>query len=318
MNMELIIRATTEVAETNIKTFEQQAQEYLAGINQHLQTDDDFAEAEANCKALKELESRTREEIANVASGNAEIETILDTAEQIAEQFRTTRLMLEKLVKSEKEARKRAIIDAQVEKIGQAYALDDNIRPMLAVTMPMRTLIERIEDAAKGKKGLAGIEKATSAEIKNIIVELAQEQSRLRERLKKIPTERDYLFRDAPDIVASDADIDAIIAERIAADDERKAAEQARIEAEAKAKAEAELAAQQAAEKATPEQPKEKPVKHEKTATQAAAQDVTDATAEGIGTYKIIIRCDIETAKNIARLVKEQHNDAFVALKTGV
>ncbi|MBV7434528.1 hypothetical protein KRX19_05750 [Cardiobacteriaceae bacterium TAE3-ERU3] len=318
---DLIIRVHTEIADTNIEPFRAQAEKYLADINTELQTDEDFAQAEQDCKDLKELESKTRTTIEEVVNGNADVEKIIASAKAIAEQFRTTRLALEKLVKSEKERRKQDIINEAVKKVQAAYGLVKEIRPMLAITTPMADLVKRIEEAAKNKRSIDGIEKGVNTEATNIAAELSQEIGRLKDRYKQIPEDKAYLFRDLDTLVAGNEDIAAVVAQRIADEEQRIADEKARIEAEAKAKAEAELAARQEAKKAqqktAPEQPKEEPVKREEPTPQADAQDVPDIDVGEMGTLKITAICDIETAKKIAEIVKQHHSDVRVTWKKG-
>lgn len=77
---ELILDIKTEIAAQNVDDFADQVKAYLAGINTDLKTDDDFAQAEADCKELKIIEDKTRAAIKAVLDGSAETKTIIATA----------------------------------------------------------------------------------------------------------------------------------------------------------------------------------------------------------------------------------------------
>ena len=70
---------------------------------------------------------------------------------------------------------------------------------------------------------------------------IGKTEAYLQARYAQIPADRLHLFADIDDLLALDSGFEDAIAARIAAEDERQAAEKARIEAEAAAKAEAEL-----------------------------------------------------------------------------
>ena len=104
--LELILSTESRVLSTNIKDFEQRAEQFLSGLTQKFETDDDFVAAKEEVKTLKEAEEKIRAAIKTATSG--EVANLIETAETIAERFRTERLNREKLVKA-KEAEIKAI-----------------------------------------------------------------------------------------------------------------------------------------------------------------------------------------------------------------
>ncbi|MGY4700483.1 hypothetical protein ACVND7_12775, partial [Avibacterium paragallinarum] len=79
MEFNLILSTESKVLSTNISTFQQQAENYLAGLSNRFETDDDFAQAKQDIKDLTELEKRTKEAIANAQNG--EIKQLIEQAQ---------------------------------------------------------------------------------------------------------------------------------------------------------------------------------------------------------------------------------------------
>ena len=105
-----------------------------------------------------------------------------------------------------------------------------------------------LTEATKGKKSLAGLEKGCAEVLANWTALIGKTEAYMKARYAQIPADRLHLFADLDDLLALDSGFEDAIAARIAAEDERQAAEKARIEAEAAAKAEAELREKIAAE----------------------------------------------------------------------
>ncbi len=245
----LILNVKTDIISQNVADFATQVKTYLAGINTVLKTDDDFAQAEADCKDLKAIEDNTRAAIKAVLEGNADVAQLVATAEASAEELRTTRLQLEKLVKAQK-AQVRADIIARTKNAihAQIDVADETIRPALRKVLRVAELDGILDEAAKGKKTLDGLEKSCASVLADWTALIQKSADYLAKRYAHIPADRLHLFPDLADVLAINSGFEETIAARIAADDERQAAERARIEAEAAAKAEAELREKIAAE----------------------------------------------------------------------
>lgn len=118
--LELILSTESKVLSTNIDSFKQQAEKYIASLTQTFETDEDFGRAKEEAKTLKELEDKTRTVIENVLNGNQEIATLIDTAKEIAERFRTERLIREKLVKTKEAEIKQQLAEQAITEITEA------------------------------------------------------------------------------------------------------------------------------------------------------------------------------------------------------
>lgn len=219
--LELILSTESRVLSTNIKDFEQRAEQFLSGLTQKFETDDDFVAAKEEVKTLKEAEEKIREAIKTATSG--EVASLIETAEAIAERFRTERLNREKLVKAKEAEIKTGVVNAAFEEISKVrYSYESDISLAIEKTYPKDKLQARLNEAAKRRSTLATLTKAVNAEATAIIAELGQESARLIARHKMIPVEYDYLFKDWLELITSDADLEPIVSERVQAEKQRQ------------------------------------------------------------------------------------------------
>ena len=319
----LILNVKTDIISQNVADFAPQVKTHLAGINTVLKTDDDFAQAEADCKDLKAIEDNTRAAIKAVLEGNADVAQLVATAEASAEELRTTRLQLEKLVKAQK-AQVRADIIARTKNAihAQLDVADETIRPALRKVLRVAELDGILDEAAKGKKTLAGLEKGCATVLADWTALIQKSADYLAKRYAHIPADRLHLFADLADVLAMNSGFEETVAARIAAADERQAAERARIEAAAKAKAEAEARARLEAAAREREQARaetapvaeQKPVEQEQ--QNVTPQPLPQGDAEQAD-YIITLHCTLDQAKAIAKRVKDAYPQQFVKLKKG-
>lgn len=303
--LELILSTESKVLSTNLKTFEEQANQYLATLTTTFETDDDFARAKEEVKELESIEKKIREAIKQTQAG--EIAELVSTAEQIAERFRQERLTREKLVKSKEAEIKKQITDKAIEKIAETrnklVKLSD-ISLALEMTMPKHSIAKRIEEAQKNKRTIDSLTKAVNAEEASIISEMSAEIGRLTERLDQINAKSAYLFPDAVKLIAAQDDLAPIIQQRIAEEEQREAEIKAKAEQEAKAKAEAEKVQTEAkaiADEMETKQAVENPQNFAKTETTEPLED-----------FVITVRLNQTTQSNaviIARELKAKFGD---------
>ena len=301
--LDLILSTESKVLSTNIKTFEEQANAYLATLTTTFETDDDFAKADSEVKELKEIEDKIRTAIEQTHSG--EIAELISTAEQIAERFRQERLSREKVVKTRKAEIKESIISQAFERILKIKGShESDVSLALERNIPKENIKKRLEEATKRRSTLATLISAVNAEETAITAEIGAESARISARRRLIPIHYDYLFKDWLVLTAGKEELEPIIQQRIAEEEQREAAMKAKVEQEAKAKAEAEKV-QAKAKAITDEmeqhQDVEKPQDFAKT-----------ETTEPLGDFVITIRLNqtIQShAVNIARELKAKFGD---------
>lgn len=232
----------------NLTVFGDALTAYVERINRKPETDQDFADLEATVKALK-----TAEEALNAAESNAlaqtgDLDALRRTVGQYRDLARTNRLMVEKLVKAEKENRRNAIMQAGINAL---RAHIDALNKRLGKPYMPDTQWASFPVAVKGLKTMASLQNAVDTELARAKIDASACADRIEinlNSLRDMAKDHAFLFADTPQLVIkANDDLVAVIKSRIAehkaAEDKRLEAERERIRAEEEAKA---LAAQQA------------------------------------------------------------------------
>ena len=276
----LRIDVTGMVTASNLEGFKAVALRTIGSINTTLVTDQDFADAEKTVKWCGNVETSLAAAKQHALSQTESIDRLFRTIDDISEQARAVRLKLEKLVESEKKARKEQIV------MQAQSSLDDHITALNSELGA--NYIQRVAGVfapvIKGLKSLDSMHDKVQAE-------LARQQQQANSLCDCLKANREHLEHDDgswmtlfPDFATvgtkAAEDFQALAALRISKHKEQEAArldaERERIhaeeasklqrEAEAKERAEAELAAREAqAQKAEAER-----------ANQLAASAATD------------------------------------------
>ena len=235
---EIILKISSQVVASNLDDFAASVKAEIARIKTDLQTDEDFAVAEKQVKELKEAEAAIKAAKEAALADAEDVRKLLATADEIAALLAETRLTLDKQVKAAKERVKADITGRCREALlAQINKADERIAATLRLVCTPTEINADIDAAAKGKKTASGIETACATVLQTWTDKIAEQEKKLVARYEKIPADKHHLFTDLSTVLTA-ADIDALIAERLAAEDERQAAEKARIEAAAKAEAE--------------------------------------------------------------------------------
>lgn len=249
MNTEIILRISSQIVASNIDDVAASVRAEIAKVNTDLKTDDDFAIAEQQVKDFKAAEDAFRAALEAALSEAQDVRKLLDTTSEIIDLLADTRLALDKQVKAQKAKVKAEIIGTARDGIHRALAgCDARLQPAMRKVLRIDELDGVLTEATKGKKSLAGLEKAAHEVLANWTALIGKTEAYMKARYAQIPADRLHLFADLDDLLALDSGFEDAIAARIAAEDERQAAEKARLEAEAAAKAEAELREKIAAE----------------------------------------------------------------------
>lgn len=279
----LRIEVTGAVTASNLSEFKAQALAVFQAINRDLKTDDDFANAEATVKWAKGIEDRLAAAKESALAQTESIDALFRTIDDISAEARSVRLDLDKLVKARKEAIKSEIV------AGGVAALAKHIRELNAA-MPkdfMPSVPADFGGAIKGLRTVDSIRNAVDTELARAKIAASEIANRIHANIGRLDA------ANAPMLFAYDMqalvlkqpdDLAAVIAQRLAAEQQRKEAERERILAEEKAREareqanEAVRAAQSAAASApAPEQATARPaVESAPVAAPAAAPTSTD------------------------------------------
>jgi len=252
---ELVLRITGAVEQSNLKEFETQALEVIAGINTTLETDEDFSTAEANIKACQTMENRIATARNTALANTAEIAELIATTQRLEAKFRDTRLNLNGKVKTEKQRRVNEIVN-------HATLTLDSLLKISSARHGFAIDRTAITNAVKGKKSLAKMQEAVDAVVdaeEKRLMEIETNFIRNLERINQSESEWPGLFPDKQNVALSAPEtVEAMITGRVS-DHRFKMAEKARkeqeekerkerVEAELKAAAEAKEAARIAKE----------------------------------------------------------------------
>jgi predicted phage-related endonuclease len=111
--MELIVRLTGAVQESNFKEYKDEMLAVIGGINTDLQTDEDFAIAEEATKTCKQAEEAIADAKKAALDQTKSIRELYEAMDEVSNKLRETRLDLSKKVKTRKdEIRAQIVIEA--------------------------------------------------------------------------------------------------------------------------------------------------------------------------------------------------------------
>lgn len=223
----LSIELTGMVTASNLEQFKQHALKTIGKINRNLITDQDFANAEKTVKWCQEVEDKTRQAKQDALDKTATIAELFSALDEISETARSTRLALDKLVKAQKESRRKEIIG------GAQTGFDQHIAAINAgfggrIFLPQVTI--DLATAVKGKRSLESIQNAVDTEVARGKVEattLGESISANLVSLRELAGQHGRLFADAQQLVTMpNTELVELITARI---EEAERAETARI-----------------------------------------------------------------------------------------
>lgn len=253
----------------NLDAFGQALRAFIERIPARPATDQQFADAEAACKALKKAEDALTQAEDGALAQISDVELMRRTVADLKDLARSTRLATEKLVKAEKDARRTEKVMAARQAFDKHVAACQLDIKGVRLNVPMPDF----GGAIKGLSSLASIDDKLTAALIAGKAEANTLAGRIANNLKTLDSVPQYahLFADRQDLAYKDAEtlellmqkrVDAEAArieaerERIRQEEERKAheaaerqaeAERSRIRAEEQQKAQAEAAEREAA-----------------------------------------------------------------------
>lgn len=239
---------------TNLPAFGTALRDFIGRMVEKPSTDQEFADAEAECKALKRAEEALDAGETNALAELADVDAFRRMKADLHALARSTRLAREKLVSAEKENRKGAIV------AGAIAAFRDHITALnTRLGKPyMPTVPADFGGAVKGMKSLSSMEDKVSTELARAKIAANEVADRIDANLKHLTEKASahkFLFADAATIVLKAADdLQALVSSRIGEHDRAEAArleaqrEQIRAEEAAKLQREADAQRQQAAQ----------------------------------------------------------------------
>ena len=216
----LSVRVEGRVLASNLDAFKANADAFLKQLPkpQDLQTDQDFADADAAVKACSDAEARIKAAQEAALADMEDVDTLLRTAGSISEAIRAARLALEKAVKAEKDNRRAQIVDNGVKAVRDHY---DAINATLGQhrIQPPQSLSMDIGLAIKGKKSLSSMQDAVGTAAANAKIAASQQSERVRTNMALLDKHAAHasLFPDRVQLCASKdiEDLRNLVATRI-------------------------------------------------------------------------------------------------------
>lgn len=242
----------------NLAVFGECLSTFIEGIDKQPDDDQGFADAEAAIKVLVKAQAALEQAETSALAQTATIDEMRRTVALYKEQARTTRLTLEKMVKTRKDAI-RADIVAKGKAILCSHITDLNKR----LGKPYMPVIpENFAAVIKGMKTLASLRNAVDTELARVKIEANAVADRIQiniDKLRELATDYMFLFADAGKIVLkANDDFTILVNSRIAnhriAEAKKEEEQRERIrreEAERLAREQAKTAAPQVASPAT-------------------------------------------------------------------
>lgn len=213
----------------NLKVFGERLQEFIEGLDRNPSDDQAFADSEAAIKTLQAAQDALEAAEQNALAQTASIDEMRRTVAMYRDQARSTRLMLEKLVKARKDAIRAELVQSGKDRLAEHIA---TLNKMIGQAW-MPPIPADFASAIKGKKTVTSIRDAVDTELARAKIEANAIANRIRinrETLRELSAGYEFLFRDEAQLVTRDEDYLAAVAKaRIA---EHKAAEEKRLEEE--------------------------------------------------------------------------------------
>jgi hypothetical protein len=225
---QLVLKITGAVEQSNLAEFEKQALAVISSINTVLETDEQFAEAEANVKFCQQIEIRIATARSTALASTEAIAKLIATTERLEAKFRETRLSLNSKVKTEKERRKNEIINAGRNRM-QGMLINSPVKHCFVFNHAVFT------EASKGKRNLAKIQEAVDELIEAEELRLANMEADFADNMAMIEqseTEWPGLFPDKQNLALSAKETVLALIQGRVADHRLKVAEKARKEQE--------------------------------------------------------------------------------------
>lgn len=194
---DLIIKLTGEITDTNFDGWKENLIAQIKNTRKELVTDDDFAQASDLVKSIKGAERALKEAKQSAIEQAADIQKLFATIDEVSAEARDARLSLEKQIKVRKAEIIETIIDDGITEIETLLEQQNDNFAMLDHSA--WTERSHFEDAVKGKRSSASMEKAIASLVRDIKTEVESQSVEVGtkvERLASVDDEYTPLFQD--------------------------------------------------------------------------------------------------------------------------
>lgn len=198
----LVIQIFGEIQNSNFPTWKNALLKQIAGINLELATDNDFAVATDNAKFLKRAEKAVQEAKIRAIEQTEEIQKLFNALDEISEQARQARLMLERKIKTRKQKIKEDLINSAIKEIIDYINDKSDIFSQLDNSRYVQR--HQYEAIIKSKSSLTGVNNALALFVRDLKNAIDNDCSRVLSNyklLEAIPSNHTLLFQDVSYLV---------------------------------------------------------------------------------------------------------------------
>ena len=274
---------------SNLDRFGSRLKQFVEEIDKAPTDDQGFANAEQAIKTLEKAESALEAAESNALAQTASVDEMRKTVDLYKEIARTTRLMLQKMVKARKETIRLEIVQAGNSAFAEHIAalnkrLGKPYMPQVAIDCA---------GAIKGKKTNSSLRDAVDTELARAKIEANAIADKIEinlNSLRELAKDHTFLFADTQQIIFKENDdlvllIKSRIADHTAAEAAKLEAERKRIQAEEEAKAKAaqdKINAEAEAQRVAAEKQEQARIAAEQKAADDAAKTKTQQDTEDV------------------------------------
>lgn len=200
----LSVQVEGKVLASNLDAYRDHAMEVLGSINRDLQTDQDFSDAEETVKWCKSVEDKLSAAKDNVIGQMATVDQVCRTIDDLSAETRRIRLELDKLVKTEKESRKREILQQYADQVRAHYDAINKTMGEHSLHAPQSLTID-LAAAIKGKRTLGSITDAADQCAADAKIAASQRAERVRSCIAVLKefADHSHLFADRVQICSA-------------------------------------------------------------------------------------------------------------------
>ncbi|MCK5127667.1 MAG: YqaJ viral recombinase family protein [candidate division Zixibacteria bacterium] len=215
----------------NFSAFEDALRDFIDNrLVRSPQTDQDFADLDAQIKSLKKAEKALNDAETSMLSQVEEVDSMKRTKDMLYKIARDNRLVAEKLLKSEKDNRKNEILTGANNDFRDHL---NSINESLGGKVMLPLIQADIAGAMKGRSSIDKIKEAVAGALADAKIEANRIADKVRLNLESLRADAkgyEFLFSDAQQLVIKENDdLKNLIAMRIS---DRKKAEEERLENE--------------------------------------------------------------------------------------
>jgi putative phage-type endonuclease len=316
----VIVQVKGELTLCNMGDVRPQFDDFLANAITIMVTDEDFAMAEEESKLARKTAKRCLDTAKGVVDQTSSISEVTRELELYASKFNALALSQEKAVKTQKEARKVAIMSDAVIAF-QAYknVIEDKIKPI-------RLEVSKTDfaGAMKNKRTIASLEDAVASELASAKIEADRVSNEILEKLNYLNEEAKnlkFLFTDLQSIIYMQKEhYEMTIRVRIdsykKAEADKLEAQRMQIELDAKRKAEAEQAEKLEAERAIVRAEEQAKIAKERAEQDSIDKVALDATREKLEAEAALQVKELLEEKAVAGMEISFRDDSFTVIPT--